>query len=91
VITHLWEAIHLKHTRMWAAKDWVPLCNNSLIHQSVVQQQLAKCGHHILLISHQLKGCHSKDVAEVHVASKTALQEAVCCDFQKHFKHWLGV
>jgi hypothetical protein len=33
-----------------------------------------------------IKGCYFKDAAEVHVASKIGLQEAVCGSVEKHFE-----
>jgi hypothetical protein len=44
VIANLQEAIHLKHFKLWMAKDWVLLHNTALAHLLLLVQQAWYCG-----------------------------------------------
>jgi hypothetical protein len=75
------EAVHVRHSKMWEAKDWVFLCNSVLGNQtSVVQMQLMRCGTVVLpapscmlyMKDHQKSFCF-KDAGDIQVAMKRVL------------------
>jgi len=42
------DAVHVKNSKMWEAKDWVFLCNGVLGNQTLIMQMQLTCGTFVL-------------------------------------------